>query len=46
MTLFGECMSAVGAKPDQYHGACLRQYVDQYGIEHRCGCPNHETEEG
>lgn len=42
--LFGYCLSADGAKPDQYHGACTREYVDTYGITHVCGCPNHELD--
>lgn len=44
-SLFGHCMSAADAKPDQYHSLCLKVYVDQYGIEHRCGCVQHELDD-
>lgn len=44
-TLFGHCLAAPGTRPDHYHALCRREYVDQYGIVHRCGCPNHEYDE-
>lgn len=44
-TTFGYCLSADGAKPDQYHGACPREYVDGYGIRHVCGCVQHELDD-
>lgn len=43
-TLFGHCLSAPGATPDQYHSLCAREHTDQYGIRHVRGCPKHETE--
>lgn len=41
---FGHCLSAADAKPDQYHSLCVREYTDQHGIHHVCGCPNHEAD--
>ena len=45
MTIFGCCQSAPGAKPDQYHAACIKRFVDQFGGEHVCGCPAHQDDE-
>jgi hypothetical protein len=45
MSLFGHCLAAPGTKPDHYHALCRREYVDQYGVRHVCGCPNHEHDD-
>ena len=44
-TLFGACLSAPGAKPDQYHATCPREFTDQWGVRHVCGCPAHERDD-
>lgn len=44
MSVFGHCLAAADTKPDAYHSLCRRIYVDQWGIEHRCGCPNHDND--
>ncbi|WP_310962128.1 hypothetical protein [Nocardioides terrisoli] len=45
MSIFGCCNSAPGAVPDQYHAVCIGRFVDQFGVEHVCGCVNHEYDE-
>lgn len=45
MSIFGHCLSAADSKPDHYHSLCRRQYIDQYGITHVCGCAAHEDDD-
>jgi hypothetical protein len=42
---FGYCLSAAGAKPDQYHSCCPGVFTDANGVLHVCGCPGHERED-
>lgn len=41
---FGWCIDAPGAT-HAYCSQCPREFTDQWGVVHRCGCPNHERNE-
>lgn len=45
MSVFGYCLGPDGAKADQYHQMCPREFTDSNGLVHVCGCPAHETED-
>lgn len=42
--LFGWCLDADGAA-HAYCSQCPREFTDQYGIRHVCGCIGHEIGE-
>jgi hypothetical protein len=43
--LMGWCQSAPGAKPDQHHHLCRRQYKTQVGVTVTCTCPAHANDD-
>lgn len=44
MSIFGHCLAAPGTKADHYHALCLREFTDQWGVLHVCGCPGHDED--
>jgi hypothetical protein len=43
--LFSWCQSAPGARDDQHHQLCRREYVTQVGVTVTCSCPAHNDDE-